>query len=91
MRSPVAARRRGRGDQAEVAGAAAEVADEHELVVIEAALVLVGRGDRLVGERDVGEAGASRRRGVRRASAAGVALRIDLAGGRRRRSAPAGR
>ena len=66
--------------QTEVAGAAAEVADQHQLVVVEAALVLVGGGDRLVLEGDAPEAGLLG--GAGQAGERGrVALGVDVAGG----------
>jgi hypothetical protein len=43
--------------QREVAGAAAEVGDQKQLVLLEAALVVVGRADRLVLEDDLAKAG----------------------------------
>src|SRR5262249_37349876 len=75
----LAARARPEANQAEVAGATAEVADEDELVVIEAPFVLRSRRDRLILERNVAEPGA-RRGGAQTREGDVVAGGVDLAG-----------
>ena len=60
-RSPLGAHAGPDAQQREVARAAAEVADQDQLVAVEPALVVPGGADRLVLELDVGEAGVAER------------------------------